>query len=346
MGSRFKPESYQKVVDLDFETKLSNWVKGVHSNTNGLCYYAPPEVDSERTLPGALIAMAMIFFDTKNTNLLNLLHHLNPYRLSPDLYMLLITSRSLINFSNVSITQDWICAQYPSAVIQRLKSTGEKNPDHDLKVNFSYYGYTTCGICLSLGLKYMSTQDETVISYIIERIYFFDKTRYFCSSFILSVLFLSLSLVLMGSGHLSFLNLYFATKIDFCYSSQIILNMALGFLFFGGGTCSVDRSVESIIYVFLSTLPIFTETIKDFSQLPLFVRFFWAIAGKPQLLRAIDVEDKNEISLPLSIQMKVKRKLKTVDRSILWCNAECGYPMYPSFNVFDTRNKSKQRQIK
>lgn len=268
----------------------------------------------DKSMGGAIIALSFIYLKTNNDIIAKKLEipenqHLLDY-IRPDLLLLRSLGKNLILWDSIDNSIEWIESQIPTSL--RTYSGTEEGI-----FNANYY-YVLSGACLSMGLKYASSQDveakNTIIKHydqVTDLLQSTENSSSYSSRLIdqylsrcQTLLAVSASLIVAGSGDLDvFRRLRILHgKLDPSYKSEIYgksmsVNMALGFLFLGGGQYTFNTSSNFAIASLVTSLyPLFPriESIEPDVHLQA-LRHFWSLSVEPRCLVVRDVETNKPI---------------------------------------------------
>lgn len=276
----------------------------------------------EISLPGSLMSLILMFLRSKSAEIAK---KISPPETSeaydyirPDLLLLRALGAQVIMWDSIGSSKEWIESQIPPVISQLLqtKSNGifsEFNSD-----TISYY-YIKAGLVMAMALKYSSSGDESVRDVIID---FLDKVVELSENsatthdqllvkhsllHIQNTLCLSASIVMTGTGDLKTLRrlrrLSLQTRKDTC-GVNIAVHMSLGILFLGGGQYRFGHDNLSIACLIISLYPIFPRVLVDNSSYLQPLRYFWALAAKPNCAIVREVETGQPCVVDLVIELK------------------------------------------
>lgn len=302
----------------------------------------------DKSCSGAIIALGFIHMKTEDIAIAGKLaiprsEQLLDY-IRPDLLLLRCVSSSLIMWNDISNTKLWVESHIPESLLQKYSKNNRNGDD----LNSDQIGYFNIlgGTCLSIAIKYASTHDvtarDTLLYYLDQMmiIAMFPAERYdqkiTCNSAtnIQNLLALCVSVVMAGSGDLETLRrlrvLYGETNKDITYGNYMAINMALGFLFLGGGQYAFGNSNLAIACLVVSLYPVFPNDNMEYEAHLQALRHFWAISVEPRCLVIRDVDTHKPCKIPVSIKLRNGQTQRLV--------APCLVPSLDTIESLETRS--------
>ncbi|KAK8947459.1 Anaphase-promoting complex subunit 1 [Platanthera zijinensis] len=293
-------------------------------------------INVDVTAPGATIALALIYLKTESEVVASRLHipatQFELQYVRPDFIMLRIIARSLIMWSRICPSREWIESLIPTVLklwIVQLTNEANDNDEFDRRALVQAYVNIVVGACISIGLKYAGTRNgdaqELLYNYVM---YFLNEINY--ASFLckydlpmgllqhvdrgtlemsLHLVVLSLCVVMAGSGHLQTLRLlrYLRSRSSveghINYGIQMSISLAIGFLFLGGGVqtfSTEDSAVAALLITLYPRLP--TGPNDNRCHLQAF-RHLYVIAAESRLLQTVDVDTGLPVYVPLEVNI-------------------------------------------
>ena len=278
----------------------------------------------DKSIGGALIALMFIYLKSHDKEIVKKLavpetEQVLDYE-RPDLLILRALATNLIMWNDIGDTEDWVKSQIPAVVLSKRRSSVDL-------IDQSDYYYIVAGVCLSVGVKYASTSNliarDTIIHFyddITKKIDDLHGDESFEAIFARPVLqhvqgclAIAMSLVMSGTGDLDvFRRLRIVHgKLNnlsgaIAYGKFMAINMALGFLFLGGGQYAINTlSNFSIAALVTSIYPIFPNTEGGVNETHLqALRHFWAMAVDPRCLVTRDVESFDIVEADVCLEFK------------------------------------------
>lgn len=239
--------------------------------------------DINNTCPAALISIGLIYFNSFNHSIIEILslpHTIKGYTvLRSDFYMLYIITSGLVQWDLVDIkNKNFISSLIPNIITDSYSRLVNNNnsceySEYEKEIIKSIYLYTKCGICFLFGLKYSGTFNKTVRDYLYNELTWIYTQL--CNDFhhsdlhilyqCLSIISSALSIVMAGSGDLEILKLYRAIvkTANFPFSVLSGINNAIGLLFLSGGGKTLGNSMKDIAFIYISFYPIYSNDIGD-----------------------------------------------------------------------------------
>lgn len=276
------------------------------------------EVDKSGS--GSILALGFIYLRTHNQVIASKLaipdsEPLLDY-VRPDLLLLRVLARSLILWDNILNTREWVESQIPDVLRHKYKISKIKQLDSD---QIAYF-FILSGACLSLAVKYASSQNITARDTLL---YYLDicidlssnptenydqKIAFGSLNQLINVLSLCISVVMAGSGDLDVFRRLRVLhgRIDELvdYGSHMAYSMALGHLFLGGGQYGFARSNFAIAALVISLYPVYPNERSDHEVHLQALRHFWALSVELRCLVVRDVKDGSPVKVPVRISYR------------------------------------------
>lgn len=292
-----------------------------------------PIQDLDKSSSGAIIALGFIYMRTGNTAIANKLkvptsEQLMDYVRS-DILLLRCVSKNLIMWDNIGCAVEWVESEIPESLLLKYSNTKIDVLDSDQLAYFNILG----GICLSVAIKYASTHNiearNTILHYcdmmsvitMNPAANYDQKVTYNSASNVRNLLALCLSLVMAGSGDLDTFRrlriLHGDTHNGMGYGNYMAINMALGFLFLGGGQYAFDNSNFSIACLLISLYPVFPTEESDYEVHLQVLRHFWALSVEPRCLIIRDVNTRKALKVLVTVKLKNGKVIETISPSLL-----------------------------
>lgn len=279
-----------------------------------------PVQELDKSCSGAIMALGFIYMKTEDSSIASKLNVPDTEQLldyiRPDLLLLRCVAINLIMWNSISNTRSWVESKIPEALLNKYGASSNDTLDSDQIGYFNILG----GVCLSIAMKYASTHDSKARDTLI---YYLDKMMILSMSpannydqriashsatNIQNLLALSLSVVMAGSGDLETFRrirvLYGETNKETNFGNYMAINMALGFLFLGGGQYAFGNSNIALACLLVSLYPIFPNDNEDYEVHLQALRHFWAISVEPRCLVIRDVDTHKPTKIPVTIKLK------------------------------------------
>lgn len=277
----------------------------------------------DKSAAGAILALTFIYMKTGNERVASKLalpetEQLLDY-VRPDLILLRCLGSSLIMWDKIEGTDKWIQSQIPLFVKKRYQLSTVQKLESDQLILF----HTIGGLCLTIGLKFASSMDQSVLKTLL---YYLEEMMRITSlklrtydenitmvgaSTVRDIIAISCSIIMAGSGNLDVFRrlrvLYGKIEPQTTYGNFMATNLALGFLFLGGGQFLFSTSSFAIAALITSIYPIFPSysqrhpTSSDAHLQAL--RHFWALAVEPRCLIIRDVETLEPVQIPVKLTL-------------------------------------------
>lgn len=272
-------------------------------------------VNIDVTAPGATLALGLMFFQTNNEAVANWMkppdtkYFLDFIR--PDLLLLRVIARGLIQWDSIEPSTEWVYAQVPQHLSEIIKQRPDIEEDGDAEdidheSNCQAYCNIITGAAFCIGLRYAGTENP-VAYHTLKKIInlFLNITGHYISEFagkatvescVIMVL-LSISLVFAGTGDLGILRIIrmMRSRIGYTnnhvtYGSHMAIHMALGFLFLGAGRFSLSRTPLAVASLVCSLFPKFPTHSNDNRYHLQAFRHLYVLAIEPRLFLPRDID--------------------------------------------------------
>lgn len=297
-----------------------------------------PAQDLDKATSGAVLALGFIYMRTGNVLVAAKLRVPSAEPLldyvRPDLLLLRCLARNLVLWDQIRPTQTWVDTEIPALLRQRWSSR-LLVLDSDQAPYFNLLG----GACLLIALKYASTGNtearDTVLHYLDRMISVtrspetnYDQKMAFHSAVgTQSLLALCLAVIMAGTGDLETLRrlrvLHSDTRKDMGYGNYMAVNMALGFLFLGGGQYAFSDSNFAVACLVVLLYPVFPGEGAEEVHLQA-LRHFWALAVEPRCLVIRDVHTRKPLKVPVTITYRSGRVVEALSPCLLPLLSEIG----------------------
>lgn len=278
-----------------------------------------PVSELDKSGSGAILALGFIYLRTRNSVLASKLQIPQTEQLldyvRPDLLLLRCLVKNLIMWDLIDPTTLWVESEIPDVLRKKYNVNSIQSLDSDQVGTFNILG----GACLSLAVKYASSQDLNARTTLLHYLDIFmlisttpttnydQKIAFNSASQIQNLLALCVSVVMAGSGDLEVFRrlrvLHGRVSKNVHYGNHMAVNMALGFLFLGGGQYSFGDSNFAIAILVTSLYPVFPSENNEHEVHLQVMRHFWALAVEPKCLVIRDVKDRSPIKVPVKITL-------------------------------------------
>ncbi|PIO35328.1 hypothetical protein AB205_0200750, partial [Aquarana catesbeiana] len=244
-----------------------------------VCLGEGDTINVDVTCPGATLALAMIYLKTNNRSVADWLRAPDTMYLldfvKPEFLLLRTLARCLILWDDILPSVQWVNSNVPQIITGNSASlhTGEQPASEDLNMETlaQAHVYIIAGACLALGFRFAGSTNLDAFNCL---------TGHYNLETCLSVVLLSLSMVMAGSGNLKVLQLcrFMHKKIggEMNYGFHLAHHMALGLLFLGGGRYHLQA-----------------------------LRHLYVLAAEPRLLVPVDVDTNTPCYVLLEVTYKV-----------------------------------------
>nr|XP_016852668.1 PREDICTED: anaphase-promoting complex subunit 1 isoform X5 [Anolis carolinensis] len=301
---------------------------GMHREKHKSPSYQIKEGDTinvDVTCPGATLALAMIYLKTNNRSIADWLRAPDTMYLldfvKPEFLLLRTLARCLILWNDILPSSKWIDSNVPQIVRENSVSLHAtempSSEDLNLETLAQAHVYIMAGACLALGFRFAGSENLAAFNCLFAFAKDFMKCLSSATASIaghynletcLSVVLLSLSMVMAGSGNLKVLQLcrfmHKKTGGEMNYGFHMAHHMALGLLFLGGGRYSLSTSNSSIAALLCALYPHFPVHSTDNRYHLQALRHLYVLAAEPRLLVPVDVDTETPCYALLEVTYK------------------------------------------
>ncbi|KAF9904755.1 Anaphase-promoting complex subunit 1 [Linnemannia zychae] len=269
---------------------------------------------------GATIAMGLMYLKTNSRSIAAKLavpetQYLLDY-LNPNSLMLRVICRAIVLWDEIIPSEDWVLSQVPE-FLRDVKTGGPPTTETGPQ---SYYSIRA-GACFAIGLRFAGSGNEAAYKCIHQHLDMFldlgrisrvesyeDSITMSTMRTCLDVTTMAASMVIAGSGRIDFLRtlrkLHRRIKGDTNYGSHMAYHMALGFLFLGGGSCTLgttNRCVAALLCSLYPRLP--SDPMDNRGHLQAF-RHLWVLAVEPRCLVTREASTGTYCPVPVTVHLK------------------------------------------
>ncbi|GBC06091.1 hypothetical protein RclHR1_06610014 [Rhizophagus clarus] len=317
------------------KTSVKKSSSAIPSGSGGRLNGNADGVNVNVTSPGATIALGLLYLKSNKENVAKAIpipeteFFLDYVR--SDFLLVRILARNLIMWSNIKSDKVWVESHIPEYMKRKLeqRNFGHQNDDADPNlesIKRSYY-YIIAGACFSMALKYAGSADKTALQCLLHYLDFFtnlgvsraptfdENITRFAIKTCLNVLAICTSIVAAGTGNLQVLRkIRKLRQLDInpgntatyfrSYGNYMVISMALGFLFLGGGNYTLstsNKAVAGLICALFSRFPV--ECFDNRAHLQAF-RHLWILAAEPRCLILRDLETREACHVPVKVTFK------------------------------------------
>lgn len=267
---------------------------------------------------GAALALGLLFHRTSDSGA-SALCELPTTRagldgVRPELLLLRVVSRALIEWDSIQPTAEWVHAQLPPILVAGLSPGGSPGVG-------SAAAQARAGACLALGLRFAGTAHGGAAALLSSHIQLFAELKrkptaegradkHTLETGIAAAC-LALGCVLAGTGDLDAMRLLrrLRRRVDapgaggITYGTQMALSQALGFLFLGAGAATFDASPQSVACLLASILPPYAAVSPDNKGHLQAARHLYALAARPARVSALDAARAAPAAAPVTVRM-------------------------------------------
>ncbi|OAF70992.1 hypothetical protein A3Q56_01255 [Intoshia linei] len=303
---------------------------------------------------GAIIAMGFIFQRTNHPIISKWLEIPNNIKFIqsniPNVVYIRCFAYHIVNWNSITPSVKWIKNFVPSLITHRII----KCPDGDMILDSRHIEVSTIndawlciigGTCYAIAIKYAGSRNLSAYRAIKHYVYtiqniLFDQREMRHNILIsnilidrvLSNLILYMSLIMAGSGYINILSIIqFMLKrinkpteydLSISYGCHMCLGLAMGFLFLGCGSYTIEDSHQNVIFLACSIYPIWPSFPGDnlFHFQPF--RHFWAFSAAPRLILPFDIVNKEFCKIGIKIKYKNEREMEHVMAPLILSNLD------------------------
>lgn len=281
------------------------------------------EEEYDKSAPGATIALGLIYLKTENEGVAAKLSVPETEKLMdyirPDTLLLRTVAKSLILWSSIAGTHEWIALQVPLWLRDRYAVDKISELDSDMLPYFNCIG----GACIAVALRYASSGNKEVSNVLLQYLdhvmrLTVQKTTCFDAESAQSELLvvqdaiaLSLAIVVAGSGDLDTLRrlrvLHMRTTPNMRFLNYAASSLALGMLFMGSGKYAFENLNFAVAALLTAIYPAPSGRTECDVYLQA-LRHFWVMAAQPRCLVVRDVETNRPIETEVEVEMELGPK--------------------------------------
>ena len=300
----------------------------------------------DKATPGATMALAVIFMKTDNAPLATKIdipdtaHQYDTVR--SDVFLLRTVARHLIMWNEIQASLWWVREQLPKIYRSCSTMTSIRTLDSDDMPLFNIIA----GVCFSIGLRHAgsgSTQARNVLCFYLDIFMRISKlpalnydsrlTRITVRN-CQDVLSIAAASVMAGTGDLLVFrrlrSLHGRIDGDTPYGSHVATHLAIGILFLGGGTHTLNTSNLAIASLLCAFYPLFPSSVLDNKVHLQAFRHLWVLAAEPRCIVTYDVETHSPVSLPITVRLHSGQQLAM--------NSPCLLPELGTISSVHTNN--------
>uniref|UniRef100_A0A668AJ74 Anaphase-promoting complex subunit 1 n=2 Tax=Myripristis murdjan TaxID=586833 RepID=A0A668AJ74_9TELE len=260
-------------------------------------------INVDVTCPGATLALAMIYLKTNNRSIADWLKAPDTMFLldfiKPEFLLLRTLARCIIMWDEILPNAAWVSSNLPQENI----GNASVSEDMNLETLVQAHDYIIAGACMAVGFRFAGSANSDAFDCLYKFARRFMKgltpaaaavTGHYNLHTCLSMILLSLSMVMAGSGNLKVLQLcrflHKRTSGEMIYGFHMAHHMALGLLFLGGGRYTLSTSNSAIAALLCALYPHFPAHSTDNRYHLQALRHLAVLAAEPRLLVPVDVD--------------------------------------------------------
>ncbi|KAM3862835.1 anaphase-promoting complex subunit 1 [Diretmus argenteus] len=265
-------------------------------------------INVDVTCPGATLALAMIYLKTNNRSIADWLKAPDTMFLldfiKPEFLLLRTLARCIIMWDEILPNAEWVSSNVPQ-IIQENIGNSSVSEDMNMETLAQAHDYIIAGACMAVGFRFAGSANSDAFDCLYKFARSFMKSLTSASAAVvstghynlqtcLSMVLLSLSMVMSGSGNLKVLQLcrflHKRTSGEMNYGFHMAHHMALGLLFLGGGRYTLSTSNSAIAALLCALYPHFPAHSTDNRYHLQALRHLGVLAAEPRLLVPVDVD--------------------------------------------------------
>jgi anaphase-promoting complex subunit 1 len=271
------------------------------------------------------MALGLIFLKTEDMRMAEKLAPVNSRQgieaLSPELCLLRVELSSLIVWSTIKPSRDWVYSTVPQCLLRLIKGRER----HDLapgQIRFltMNFGFCVAGAVLAMGHRFVGSLSADARCVILAELKGFVKGEIGTSGVPMSAMHkgtnafqpcvnacaIALGLVMAGSGDSGCLKgLRKLSKVSSnSYGTHMAIAMAIGFLFLGGGRLTLSNSTPSVATQIVATYPVWPRDPSDNVKHLQILRHLYALAAANRVMEAVDVLTNKPVSVPVRVVLQ------------------------------------------
>ncbi|XP_077585962.1 anaphase-promoting complex subunit 1 isoform X1 [Stigmatopora nigra] len=263
-------------------------------------------INVDVTCPGATLALAMIYLKTNNRSIADWLKPPDTWFLldfiKPEFLLLRTLARCIIMWDDIVPKKEWVKSNIP----QIMRRTDMDSPENiNTEIWIQVQDYITAGACMALGLRFAGSANSDAFDCLNEFAKRFMQSMFsygtaavlpgsYNMQTALSMILLSMSMVMAGTGNLKVLQLcrflHYRTGGEMNYGFHMAHHMALGMLFLGGGRFTLSTSNSAIAALLCALYPHFPSHSTDNRYHLQALRHLTVLAAETRLLVPVDVD--------------------------------------------------------
>ncbi|KAK7469621.1 hypothetical protein BaRGS_00036350 [Batillaria attramentaria] len=286
-------------------------------------------VNVDVTSPGATLALGMLFFRSGNSAVSEWLEAPDTQfmldQVRPDFLLLRTLARGLVMWDTVMPSREWVQSNVPEIVQKYAFPQGDVDEETDDAIDVETMSQAWINIiaggCMVLGLKFAGTSNgqayRTLVSYmhrtmlIIGSAPLCDLAGKNIMENCMSIILVSLSMVMAGTGDLQVLRLarFLRKRVGptyglASYGGHIATAMSIGLLFLGGGKCTLSTTPEAVGAMLIAFFPKFPTSSTDNKHHLQAFRHLYVLATQQRMLIPQDVDSGRACFVPLEVKYK------------------------------------------
>ncbi|EKF37851.1 cyclosome subunit, putative [Trypanosoma cruzi marinkellei] len=288
--------------------------------------------------PAAVVALGFIYMQTDDASMANKVSP--PNRLVglqgiyPELCLLRSMMSSLILWSSIEPTCEWVRQSIPSCLMRLAKFPRQSGlAPAQVSYLMMNLGHCLAGVILALGMRYAGSMDADAKAVVLGELKGFMRGKIGTTGAAiitiqrstgafqpcLSACTVALALIMAGTGDAQCLSvmqkLYKRTNVK--YGDHLALSMSIGLLFLGGGQLTLSNSLSSVAALVMAFYPLWPDTTSDNKMHLQALRQLYCLAVVPRVIETIDVLTNRSVSVPIRVIVHRGRLGQTEPTSVV-----------------------------
>lgn len=288
--------------------------------------------------PAAVVALGFIYLQTNDALIADKIAP--PNRLVglqgvfPELCLLRTMMSSLIMWSKVEPTQEWIFQNVPSCLLRLVHSPKKSGlAPSQIRYLTMNLGYCIAGAVLAMGMRFAGSMNADAKVTVLAELNgflrgFIGSTKTGITSIqnstgaflpCISACAIALALVTAGTGDVQCLAVMqkLHKRMNVGYGDHLAISMATGLLFLGGGQLTLSNSLSSVAALIMAFYPVWPETASDNRMHLQALRHLYCLAVVPRLIETIDVLTNRPVSVPVRVIVNRGRLFQNEPSSVV-----------------------------
>lgn len=275
--------------------------------------------------PAAVMAVALIFLKTGDELLAQRVAPPSDmqrlHAVSPIMCLLRCLASSLVRWSMVTPSSEWLYNQLPSSLNALFLQKGSVKTFRQQRQYFMLsWGHCIAGTCMALGLRFAGTMNSDARQVILKELkgfmnHFIGSSRVPMTPIqkatgafdsCLMTCCIAASVVMAGTGDMQlFVILQTLFKRPHAsYGAYMAYSMSMGLLFLGGGRLTLSNATPSVAALLIALYPVWPMDSQDNVKHLQALRHLYTLAVVPRVVEAVDAVSQRPVSIPLRVVLR------------------------------------------